>query len=72
MKGLTEENTNYTMLVKSNLYYTLSYLKTKLKLISSWQRKEKEDLKSWFYRYRKSLSPATSFLLGMELGVTVD
>lgn len=66
-KGLIEENTNYTMLVKYNLYNTIRYLKTKLKLIATWQRKEKADSKSWFHRYRKNLSPTTFFLPGMQL-----
>lgn len=47
--------------------YTHSYLKNKQKLLISLQIKGTADSKSWLYRYRKSLSPATSFLPGTQL-----
>jgi len=47
--------------------YTHSYVENKLKLIIRIERKAKAELKSWFYRYSRSLSPATSFLLAMQL-----
>lgn len=40
LKGLTEESTNYTMLGRYNLYYTLCYLKTKL--TAGWQKKKEK------------------------------
>lgn len=41
------------MLVKYNLYYPLSYLETKLKLITSWQRKKKKTQSPGFIDTRK-------------------